>query len=131
MVLQLRITNNHNKLIQGISNVEDTARKSLDIGFQNANDIKKMDEQLNRMREELSTALKAEIKEELEITKLQTQMKAKITELEDLRNCTMSSTTIFKNISCIQNELWKDSGSWLISLYVSWISHILLKKLIF
>ena len=131
MVLQLRITNNHNKLIQGISNVEDTARKSLDIGFQNANDIKKMDEQLNRMREELSTALKAEIKEELEITKLQTQMKAKITELEDLRNCTMSSTIIFKNISCIQNELWKDSGSWLISLYVSWISHILLKKLIF
>ena len=84
--LELKITNNHNELIERISKVEDTARKALDIGLQNANDIKKIDEQQDRMREEVSTTLKAEVKEELllEITKLQSQMKATLIELEDL-----------------------------------------------
>ena len=84
--LELKITNNHNELIEQISKVEDTARKALDIGLQNANDIKKMDEKQDRMLEEISTTLKAEVKEELllEITKLQSQMKATLIELEDL-----------------------------------------------
>ena len=45
-----------------------------------------MGEQQDRMREEISTTLKAEIKEEqlLAITKLQAQMKATLIELEDL-----------------------------------------------
>ena len=40
------------------------------------------------MREEISTRLEAEIKEEqlLEITKLQAQMKATLTELKEIRN---------------------------------------------
>ena len=84
--LELKITNNHNEVIERISKVEDTARKALDIGLQNANDIKKMDEKQDRMLEEISTTLKAEVKEELllEITKLQSQMKATLIELEDL-----------------------------------------------
>ena len=58
--------------MERISKVEDTARKALDIGLQNANGLKKMDEQQDRMWEEISTRLKAEIKEELllEIIKL-------------------------------------------------------------
>ena len=36
--------NNHNELMEQTSKVEDTARKPLDIGLQNANDIRKMDE---------------------------------------------------------------------------------------
>ena len=40
--LELEITNNHNELIERISKVKDTARKALDIGLQNANDIKKI-----------------------------------------------------------------------------------------
>ena len=43
--LELKITDNHNELMERISKVEDTARKALDIGLQNVNDIKKMDEQ--------------------------------------------------------------------------------------
>ena len=98
--LELKTTNNHNELIERISKVEDTARKALDIGLQNANDIKKMDEKQDRMLEEISTTLKAEVKEELllEITKLQAQMKATLIELEDLQNRTMRSKLIFKNI---------------------------------
>ena len=58
--------------MERISKVEDTARKALDIGLQNANGLKKMDEQQDRMWEEISTRLKAEIKEKLllEIIKL-------------------------------------------------------------
>ena len=67
-----------------ISKVEDTARKALDIGLQNANDIKKMDENQDRVWEEISTTLKAEIKKELEITKLQVQTKATHIEVEVL-----------------------------------------------
>ena len=36
--------------MERISKLEDTARKALDIGLQNANVIKKMDEQQDRMR---------------------------------------------------------------------------------
>ena len=69
-----------------------------------------MDEQQGRMREEISTTLKAEVKEELllEITKLQAQMKATLIELEDLQNRPMRSTLIFKNIPGIQNESWEN-----------------------
>ena len=62
------------------------------------------------MRDEISTTLIAEIKEKLRITKLQAQMKATLIELEDLRNRTMRSTLIFKNIPGIQNESWKDTS---------------------
>ena len=70
-------------MIERISKVEDTARKALNIGLQNANDTKKMDEKQDRMLEEISTTLKAEVKEKLllEITKLQAQMKATLIEL--------------------------------------------------
>ena len=83
MGLELKITNNHNEVIERISKVEDTARKVLNIGLQNANDIKKMDEKQDRMLEEISATLKAEVKEKLllEITKLQAQMKATLIEL--------------------------------------------------
>ena len=69
--MELKITNNHNELMEGISKVEDTAEKTLDICLQNANNIKKMNEQQDQIREEMAKTLKAEIKEELEITKLQ------------------------------------------------------------
>ena len=83
MGLELKITNNHNEVIERISKVEDTTRKALNIGLQNANDTKKMDEKQDRMLEEISTTLKAEVKEKLllEITKLQAQMKATLIEL--------------------------------------------------
>ena len=70
--LKLKITSSHKELMERISKVEDTARKALDIGLQNANGLKKMDEQQDQMWEEISTTLKAKIKEELllEITKL-------------------------------------------------------------
>ena len=101
--------------MEQIYKVEDTARKALDI----ANDIKKMDEQQDRMREEISTTLKADIKEELEITKLQAQMKVTLIELVDLQNCTMRFTLIFKNIPGIQNKSWEDTSRLLADFQIS------------
>ena len=118
--MELKITNNHNELMEGISKVEDTAEKTLDICLQNANNIKKMDEQQDQIREEMAKTLKAEIKEELEITKLQTQMKATLTELKDLQNRTMRSTQIFKNIPVSRiNHRKIPPSSWLTLLHVS------------
>ena len=37
--LELKVTNNHNELMEPISKVEDTVGKALDIDLQNANDI--------------------------------------------------------------------------------------------
>ena len=62
-------------MIESTSKVENTAKKDLGIDLQNANDIEKMDEKHDRMLEELSITLKAEIKEKLETTKLHAQMK--------------------------------------------------------
>ena len=75
-----------------------------------------MDEQQDRMQEEISATLKAEIKKELplEITELQAQMKATLIELEDLQNCTMRSTLIFKNIPGIQNQSSEDTSRFLV-----------------
>ena len=79
-----------------------------------------MDEQQDRMQEEISATLKAEIKKELplEITELQAQMKATLIELEDLQNCTMRSTLIFKNIPGIQNQSWEDT-SWFLADFIT------------
>ena len=118
--MELKITNNHNEMMEGISKVEDTAEKTLDICLQNANNIKKMDEQQDQIREEMAKTLKAEIKEELEITKLQAQMKATLTELKDLQNRTMRSTQIFKNIPVSRiNHRKIPPSSWLTLLHVS------------
>ena len=54
----------------------------------------------------------------MEITKLQAQMKVTLIELEDLRNRTMRSTLIFKNIPGIQNESWEDT-SWLLADFIN------------
>lgn len=40
---------------------------------------------------------KEELKEEFNFEKLETQLKGALTTLEELRNCSMSSTLIFKN----------------------------------
>ena len=79
-----------------------------------------MDEQQDRMQEEISATLKAEIKKELplEITELQAQMKATLIELEDLQNCTMRSTLIFKNIPGIQNQSSEDT-SWFLAVFIT------------
>ena len=79
-----------------------------------------MDEQQDRMQEEISATLKAEIKKELplEITELQAQMKATLIELEDLQNCTMRSTLIFKNIPGIQNQSLEDT-SWFLADFIT------------
>ena len=90
-------------MIEQTSKVENTARKALDIDLQNANDIEKMDEKHDRMLEELSTTLQAEIKEKLETTKLHAQIKGKFLESEDLRYRTMRYTLIFRNVPGIKN----------------------------
>lgn len=53
LVLKLKIKNNHNELMERISKGEGTSSKALDIDLQDTDDIKKMDEQHDQMRDEL------------------------------------------------------------------------------
>ena len=54
--------------------------------------------------------LKTKIKQELNIKKLEPQLRGALMELEDLRNRSMRSTLIFKNVKEENNERWDDTA---------------------
>ena len=54
--------------------------------------------------------MKETIKEEINIRKIEGQLKAALIELEDLRNRSMRSTLIFKNIKEERKETWEDTA---------------------
>ena len=54
--------------------------------------------------------MKESIKEEINIRKIEGQLKTALIELEDLRNRSMRSTLIFKNIKEERKETWEDTA---------------------
>ena len=54
--------------------------------------------------------MKETIKEEINIRKIEGQLKAALIELEDLRNRSMRSTLIFKDIKEERKETWEDTA---------------------
>ena len=64
----------------------------------------------DEITEKLAFNVKEELKEELNFKKLETQLKGIMTELEDLRNCSMRSTLIFKKIDQKPNKTREDTS---------------------
>ena len=74
--------------------------------------------------------MKETIKEEINIRKIEGQLKAALIELEDLRNRSMRSTLIFKNIKEERKETWEDTARILTNFIVETSnSHIDMTKL--
>ena len=112
--LDQRVTNNHNELMnamEGIAKVEETVSKAYQNTLKNEQEIFDIKNNHNQLKNQINTKInnaKDEIKQELNIKKLETQLRGALMELEDLRNRSMRSTLIFKNVKEENNERWDD-----------------------
>ena len=112
--IDARITSNHDEIISRINNIEETAKKALTTAEKNEGDIftlkNTQDELKESWKTELSSATNALI-EDLNNTKLrlETQLRGALVELDDIRNRSMRSTLVFKNIKEKNKETWEQT----------------------
>ena len=107
------ITHNHNELMGKITIVEQTANQALQTATKNEERLFELESTQDQTKEDIKNELKTmkeSIKEEINIRKIEGQLKAALIELEDLRNRSMRSTFIFKNIKEEKKEMWEDTA---------------------
>ena len=111
--LDKRITHNHNELMGKIIIVEQTANQALQTATKNEERLFELESTQDQTKEDIKNELKTmkeSVKEEINIRKIEGQLKAALIELEDLRNRSMRSTLIFKNIKEERKETWEDTA---------------------
>ena len=115
--MEEKMNQNHNELLSKITKVEATANEALSLARNNQNVINDINESNQYVEENLEKKLKDEIekatkaiKEEININKLEVQLKSFSIELEDLRNRSMRSTLIFKNIKEEGETTWEETA---------------------
>ena len=114
--LDQRVTNNHNELMntmERIAKVEETVSKAYQNKLKNEQEIFDIKNNHDQLKNQIDTKInnaKYEIKQELNIKKLETQLRGDLMELEDLRNRSMRWTLIFKNVKEENNERWNDTA---------------------
>ena len=109
--LDQRVTNNHNELrnaiMERIAKVKETVSKAYQNTLKNEQEIFDIKNNHDQLKNQIDTKInnaKDEIKQELNIKKLETQLRGALMELEDLRYRSMRSTLIFKNVKEENNE---------------------------
>ena len=111
--LEEKITKNHNELMERVTRVEELTKKDLDIAIKNEVDIRKIELKQQLLKDEITKELafnvKEELKEEFNFKKLETQLNGAMIEPE-IRNHSIRSTLIFKNIDQKPNETWEDTS---------------------
>ena len=96
-----------------IAIVEQTANQALQTAKKNEERLFELESTQDRTKEDIKNELKTmkeTVKEEINIRKIEGQLKAALIELEDLRNRSMRSTLIFKNIKDERKETWVDTA---------------------
>ena len=86
--------------------------KALQLAKKNKAEINKINNNKVQIKNELASELNLTQKNEiykLNIKKLEAQVKATLIDLEDLRNRSMRSTLVFKNITEEHYETWEDT----------------------
>ena len=100
--------------MERIAKFEETVSKAYQNTLKNEQDIFDIKNNHNQLKNQIDTKInnaKDETKqEELNIRKLETQLRGALMELEDLRNRSMRSTLIFKNVKEENNERWDDTA---------------------
>ena len=113
--LDERITHTHNELMGKITIVEQTANQALQTAKKNEERLFELESTQDQTKEDIKNELKTmkeTVKEEINIRKIEGQLKAalRLIELEDLRNRSMRSTLIFKNIKEERKETREDTA---------------------
>ena len=112
--LQTQLTDNHKELLEKVSQVEETLKEALRIAQKNEADIFEIKNKQDKTKTELKTELLGTVNNDIKhheeiIRKLEVQLKGALIELDDMRNRSMRSTLIFKNIPEKSKETWEDT----------------------
>ena len=108
--INTKIISDHQEVMNKIEVVDKKTKEALHIAIKNQTKIIKIKENNTKMKEEITKDQK-EIHSQTadQIKKVEAQLKAVMVELEDLRNRSMRSTLVFKNIREEGNEKWEDT----------------------
>ena len=96
--------------------------KALQLAKKNEAEINEISNHQVQIKNELASKLNLILKNEIDklnIKKLEAQVKGTLIELEDLRNKSMRSPLVFKNIREEHYETWDDTCKTLIFYYTS------------
>ena len=105
-----KIMSNHQEVMNKIEVVDKKTKEALQIATKNQTEIIKIKEHNTKVKEEITKDQK-EIHSQTadQIKRVEAQLKAAMIELEDLRNRSMRSTLVFKNIKEERSETWEDN----------------------
>ena len=110
VALDAKIMSNHQEVMNKIELVEKKTNEALNIATKNQTDILKLKEDNKKLKEEITNQQnEINAKTADHIMKVEAQLKATLIELDDLRNRSMRSTLVFKNIREEPNETWEDT----------------------
>ena len=100
-----KIMSNQQEVVNKIDIVDKKTKEAQQVATKNQTEIIKIKEDNTKMKEEITKDQK-EIDSQTadQIKKVEAQLKAVMIELEDLRNRSMRSTLVFKNIREERNE---------------------------
>ena len=109
-LLANRITTNYEELMARVCNVETQAKEALDLAKKNEIIINEVLDKQQETNDDLSKRVTTQVKEDLHINKIETQLRGVLPELEGLRNRSMRSNPIFKGIQEESKETWDDTS---------------------
>ena len=87
-----------------------SSKEALDLAKKNEIIINKVLDKQQETNDDLSKRVTKQVKEDLHINKIETQLRGVLLELEDLRNRSMRSNLIFKGIPEESKETWDDTS---------------------
>ena len=120
--LEIKMMNNHKELMNEIEAVERKTDEALQLTKKNEAEINETSNHQVQIKKKLTSELNLTLKNEIEklnIKKLEAQVKGTLIDLEDLRNQSMRSTLVFKNIIEEHHETWEDTCKTLSHFIVS------------
>ena len=105
VAIDAKIMSNQQEVVNKIDIVHKKTKEAQQVATKNQTEIIKIKEDNTKMKEEITKDQK-EIDSQTadQIKKVEAQLKAVMIELEDLRNRSMRSTLVFKNIREERNE---------------------------
>ena len=109
--INTKIISDHQEVMNKTEVVDKKTKEALHIAIKNQTKIIKIKENNTKMKEEIHSQTADQIK------KVEAQLKAVMVELEDLRNRSMRSTLVFKNIREEGNEKWERNGKIPVTYY--------------
>ena len=120
--LEIKMMNNHKELMNKIETVKRKTDKALQLAKKNEAETNEINNHQVQIKKELTSELNLTLKNgigKLNIKKLEAQVKDTLIELEDLRNGSMHSTLVFKNIREEHHETWEETCTTLSHFIIS------------